>query len=118
MKYSEKLKDPRWQKKRLEIFERDDWKCQSCGNTKLTLHVHHKKYLEKAEPWEYPDELLITYCKSCHDKEKDKILQIEQILKNLSLDYRIMPIYGPSDDSPERYLIEVMGFGRKWNQLI
>jgi len=24
--YSEKLKDPRWQRKRLAIFERDEWK--------------------------------------------------------------------------------------------
>ena len=25
MSYSDKLKDPRWQRKRLEIFERDNW---------------------------------------------------------------------------------------------
>lgn len=30
--YKEKLKDPRWQKKRLQIFERDDWCCQKCGD--------------------------------------------------------------------------------------
>ena len=32
MGYSEKLKDPRWQKKRLEILERDNFRCQYCGD--------------------------------------------------------------------------------------
>ncbi len=27
--YASKLKDPRWQKKRLEILQRDDFACQS-----------------------------------------------------------------------------------------
>lgn len=29
--YAEKFKDPRWQKKRLKIMERDNWKCCECG---------------------------------------------------------------------------------------
>ena len=28
--YYRKLRDPRWQKRRLEIFARDDWTCQGC----------------------------------------------------------------------------------------
>ena len=44
MEYAEKLKDPRWQKKRLEILERDAWVCQKCFDTKSTLHVHHRIY--------------------------------------------------------------------------
>lgn len=64
--YSTKLKDPRWQKKRLEIFERDLWTCQKCYDSENTLVVHHKLYLASAEPWEYPDETLITLCEDCH----------------------------------------------------
>ena len=34
--YKQKLKDPRWQKKRLKVLERDDWKCTrletDCGD--------------------------------------------------------------------------------------
>lgn len=30
MTYSQKLRDPRWQKKRLEILERDSFTCQHC----------------------------------------------------------------------------------------
>lgn len=69
--YSEKLKDPRWQKKRLEILERDEWACQVCGDDKSTLNVHHKKYLRKKEPWDYPSDLLVTLCVDCHEKEKE-----------------------------------------------
>lgn len=64
MTYAEKLQDPRWQKKRLEILERDNWRCQLCNDDKSTLHIHHQKY--KGEPWDAPNTYLITYCKHCH----------------------------------------------------
>lgn len=66
MTYSEKLNDPRWQKKRLEIFQRDDWKCRRCKSATKTLHVHHLRYLPNTEPWEYSDKLLISVCNDCH----------------------------------------------------
>lgn len=69
MNYSEKLKDPRWQRKRLEIFERDSWLCQSCGRPDITLQVHHLKYLKDTEPWDYENSFLITYCEVCHETE-------------------------------------------------
>ena len=65
-KYSEKLKDPRWQKKRLEIFKRDDWKCKACQETNESLCVHHLFYFKGKEPWEIHDGFLITLCESCH----------------------------------------------------
>lgn len=64
--YSKKLLDPQWQKKRLEILNRDEFKCQWCGDVKSTLHVHHKKYENGLSPWEYPDESMITLCSRCH----------------------------------------------------
>jgi len=66
MNYSEKLKDPRWQKKRLEILERDGWKCMSCGGKEKTLHVHHIIYFSHKDPWEINNGFLITLCESCH----------------------------------------------------
>lgn len=62
--YSEKLKDPRWQRKRLEILQRDNWCCTKCGNKEATLHVHHFQY--SGEPWEIDSSLLVTLCKHCH----------------------------------------------------
>jgi hypothetical protein len=64
--YLEKLKDPRWQKKRLEIFERDHWACVECGEKKDTLNVHHIFYFYGKEPWDIPNGFLITLCESCH----------------------------------------------------
>ncbi len=72
--YSEKLKDPRWQKKRLEILERDDWRCQACGDKKSTLNVHHTTYFPGCNPWGYPDVLLITLCDTCHSYEHNTAL--------------------------------------------
>ena len=68
-KYSDKLKDPRWQKKRLEILQRDSFACQKCYDDESTLNVHHKLYLPNIDPWDYPDELLITLCENCHENE-------------------------------------------------
>jgi len=73
MRYAEKLKDPKWQKKRLEILKRDDWQCQNCGDKEETLHVHHKDYLPGKDPWDIPSEFLITLCAPCHETEGDML---------------------------------------------
>jgi hypothetical protein len=65
--YSEILKDPRWQKKRLEILESDEWRCRECLSKEKTLHIHHLYYIKDAMPWEYPDAALITLCHQCHE---------------------------------------------------
>ncbi len=70
MDYAEKLKDPKWKDKRLEILKRDGYLCLCCHfNHKVQpykLHVHHLRYLPNREPWEYRDEDLITLCYDCH----------------------------------------------------
>ena len=71
MTYRDRLLDPRWQKKRLEIMDRDGFKCGYCPNTHITLHVHHKYYLPNADPWDYPNEALITLCENCHIIEEE-----------------------------------------------
>lgn len=68
-KYSTKLRDPRWQKIRLQVFERDMWCCQYCFGSEITLHVHHLYYERDKEPWEYPLEALTTLCADCHESE-------------------------------------------------
>lgn len=66
MTYSDKLKLPKWQKKRLEILERDKFTCQICLNEENTLHVHHIAYVFSKSPWDYPDNVFITLCDKCH----------------------------------------------------
>lgn len=65
--YFEKLKDPRWQRRRLEILERDGWACTICADTEKTLHVHHRYYKPKTDPWDYEDDALTTLCADCHE---------------------------------------------------
>lgn len=64
MTYSEKLKDPRWQKRRLEVFNRRGFACECCGSKDQTLHVHHLVY--SGEPWDAPFDNLESLCESCH----------------------------------------------------
>lgn len=75
--YADKLKDPRWQKKRLEVFEKAKWQCACCGGKDETLHVHHLEYGD--EPWATADEFLECLCESCHEaREQANRLLSEQ----------------------------------------
>lgn len=65
--YVAMLKDPRWQKKRLKILQRDNFTCQRCGSTDKELQVHHLWYHTLRAPWELPDSSLVTLCSDCHD---------------------------------------------------
>jgi hypothetical protein len=67
MTYAEKLKNPLWQKKRLEVFDRDNYTCTVCEDKDTELHVHHKEYSFGKEPWEYDIENFTTLCKHCHE---------------------------------------------------
>jgi hypothetical protein len=67
--YARKFKDPRWQKKRLEIMERDEFACVLCGDEHTTLNVHHCHYIWGNDPWDYEDEMLTTLCEPCHEIE-------------------------------------------------
>lgn len=66
--YFEKFKDPRWQARRLEVFQRDLFHCQLCDANDRTLSVHHKYYEFGLDPWEYDLESLVTVCDVCHEK--------------------------------------------------
>ncbi len=68
--YSELLKDPRWQKLRLRVFDRDEWRCRACHSKEKTLHAHHLFYSREAEgPWDYELSDILTLCDDCHENE-------------------------------------------------
>ena len=79
--YSEKLKHPSWQKKRLQIFERDNFICQSCKSTDQQLQVHHILYSKN--PIETLDEYLITLCENCHTEITIQIEDVKTIFQIL-----------------------------------
>ncbi|HEX9972276.1 MAG TPA: hypothetical protein VGD14_09415 [bacterium] len=81
--YKEKLLDPRWQKKRLEILERDNWSCQACGAKDRPLQIHHLSY-QNLEPWEIESDQLITLCDVHHKIETNKSIDapVGLLIKN------------------------------------
>lgn len=96
--YSEKLKDPRWQKKRLEILNRDNFTCLLCSDTETELHINHLQY--SGEPWDAPNDCLETLCKDCHklkhyiSYEASRIGKTEKILKTIKTDRHILYLSG------------------------
>lgn len=81
--YADKLLDPRWQKKRILILQRDNFTCQQCYSTENTLMVHHLYYGKNLDPWEAEDDWLITLCKECHDYYHERIPQCHKIVTDM-----------------------------------
>lgn len=74
--YHQHLQDPKWQKKRLGVFSRDNWRCRCCNVTDVPLNAHHLYYVKGNKPWEYDDEAIVTVCYNCHEvlhKELNKL---------------------------------------------
>jgi hypothetical protein len=73
MTYSEKLRDSRWQKKRLEVLQREDFKCQWCKKYGTVIQgdyvqVHHGYYEFGRDPWEYDSQSLFCLCEKHHKR--------------------------------------------------
>ncbi|KKQ74820.1 MAG: hypothetical protein US97_C0056G0002 [Microgenomates group bacterium GW2011_GWF1_38_5] len=66
--YKEQYQHPQWQKKRLEILQRDNFTCRSCDSQEKQLSVHHQYYLEDKMIWEYPNNCYLSLCEDCHEE--------------------------------------------------
>ena len=71
--YSDLLHTAEWRNKRERILKRDNYRCVYCGRRHVKLHVHHKYYSAYpngvlVDPWNYPDDALITLCSYCHQR--------------------------------------------------
>ena len=71
--YSDLLNTEEWRNKRERILKRDNYRCVYCGRRHVKLHVHHKYYSAYpngalVDPWNYPDDALITLCSYCHQR--------------------------------------------------
>lgn len=99
--YFDKFKDPRWQKKRLKIMERDGFKCEGCGAGDKTLSVHHGYYDKDLDPWEYDDITLHCVCDECHKMYEDlkkRIYRCIAICNLVELDFLSVSIPGAIHD--------------------
>ena len=78
LSYLKKLRDPRWQKMRLQVFERDHWSCRICETKETSLHAHHPHYHPDAEgPWDYDIDTIITLCEDCHENEHANLATVK-----------------------------------------
>ena len=102
--YEEQLQDPRWKEKADFIKKRDKMRCRMCTLTGYPREVHHlyyeSTYDRPRNPWEYPDNTMITVCVKCHKehhrKNKNKYLKWHEILMESerigdNMDHFVMP---------------------------
>lgn len=128
--YLELLRNPRWQRKRLEIMSRDDFACTVCGDRESTLNVHHKRYRKGAKPWQYADDDLTTLCENCHGKVTDLRKEIGAAISDAppaTLEIILGFIHatiagttgGGSVDAPNKMRLKGMAqaCGRDWKEL-
>ena len=85
MSYSDLLRDPRWQRKRLETLQAAGWACSNCGDKTKTLHVHHLKYRRGAKPWEYEADELRSLCEKCHDDATEAIRNLDEAVDGIKV---------------------------------
>jgi len=78
--YWGKLRDPRWQRRRLEVMSAAGFKCQCCGAEDKTLNVHHKLYRKGASPWEYESDELQCLCENCHADQHQEQEDLDRVL--------------------------------------
>jgi hypothetical protein len=83
--YAEKLKDGRWQEKRLRVLERDGFRCRQCPS-KDNLQAHHLFY-DGREPWEYEDDDLVTLCERHHGIADDQRRQLMRAVGRAGLEH-------------------------------
>lgn len=84
--YSQKLKDPRWQKLRLEVMSANNFNCEICGDGSVTLNVHHKEYFKGHEPWEYSTKQLAVICDGCHEEVHSSIDMLKWVCSFSAMD--------------------------------
>ncbi len=84
--YSEQLRDPRWQRKRLELMQAADFTCLECGNKTETLNVHHGFYCRGTSVWEYPNDTYSVLCETCHSKAQDLMESVHSKIATLCYD--------------------------------
>lgn len=117
--YFELLKDPRWQRKRLEIMKEADFACVHCGEMEKPLNVHHGYYEKGKMPWEYPNNTLHCLCEDCHRIVSESALKLKQLIGTLSGD-DVDRVYGyvlglKSFEGPDHKIVldgieEIFGF--------
>lgn len=112
--YKDKLRDPRWQRRRLETLNAHNWQCQECGDTATPLNVHHLAYIANMEPWDHPDALLACLCDRCNAKAHVTTAEPEVIATVAAIAAK-MPEY-PYCDNCGAIVVNAQGYGHDKRQ--
>jgi 5-methylcytosine-specific restriction protein A len=73
-----------WEKKRLEILQRDNFECQICkeeGGFAPATTVHHILHLENRPDLALDDDNLLSVCAACHNREHPEKLRTPEASK-------------------------------------
>lgn len=116
-------RDPRWQKLRLEVMQRDGFACQACGSVDKTLNVHHLVYCKGKPVWEHPEIYLVTLCEDCHEGTELAVRAVRSnapchwlwrtVLMIVQSDYRFREAHSPGRESYEWAALAVIEAIRK-----
>jgi hypothetical protein len=87
--YHEQLKDPLWQRKRLEKMQEAGWKCEICGDGSEELNIHHLEYNGK-QAWEYDTTGLECLCRTCHSLMHMDINKVKAHAERLCVKHKIV----------------------------
>ena len=80
MTYKEQYLHPNWQRKRLEVMQAAKFRCETCGESEVTLNVHHRCYVKGRKVWEYKNHNLQCLCEQCHAEHHDNRALLELLL--------------------------------------
>jgi hypothetical protein len=82
--------DPRWQRKRLEVFSFYGWQCCFCdrdidqvSKNGGQFHAHHRYYVKGRDIWEYLVTDFLCLCDECHEQTHIALDEIRRLLSPL-----------------------------------
>lgn len=90
MTYQEQLRDRRWQIKRTKILTRDNYLCQNVNckhrdDHSVLIEVHHLEYIDNTMAWDYPDDMLVSLCRKCHESEQLRPKEEKYLINTLRM---------------------------------
>lgn len=94
-----KLDNQRWQLLRLQIFERDNWRCRNCGKAGR-LECDHIVPLRQGGA-EYDPANLQAICRGCHIEKTRAENRRERTAAERAWDAMVTDIVGQSDKLSE-----------------
>jgi hypothetical protein len=81
--YANKLRDVRWQKKRLDVLQGHGWQCDECCSSEVELQVHHYWYETGLNPWDYEERCYGVLCDKCHTQWHAAKLEFDKIMAGM-----------------------------------